>query len=198
MKSHKVLIKTLIFAVGALVSLWLLTPWGKIGEYAILSVEKTAISKGFNAQHSSVNGSWKGPNIKVNNFVSKMAFGGGEFKTLSFSPSFLQSIIQFSPVISVSFTDSTLFFPGGNAIDIGSGNFEVSRKNDKLLFRNLKNTGEFLLEGNIAIDVKGPKIDNADLMIKSPEKTEQSLYLMKAILPLTQESKGQWRLRRDN
>lgn len=172
-------------------------PWGKIGEYAVLSAEKIATSKGFNTQHSSVSGSWKGPNIKVNDFTSKMIFGGGEFKTLDFSPSLIKSIIQFSPVISVSFTGGKLSFPGGNDADIGSGNVEVSLKNGILLLRNIKNTGELLLDGNIAIDINGARIDNADLLIKSPEKIEQSLNSMKTMLPLTQESKGQWRLRRD-
>ena len=197
MKFFKALIKVLIFIVGTLISLWLFTPWGKIGEYAVLSAERTVTSKGFNTQHSSVSGSWKGPNIIINDFSSKMALGGGQFKTLSFSPSFLKTIIQFSPVVSVSFTGGTLSFPGGNDADIGSGNFEVSLKNGILLLRNLKNTGELSLDGSIAIDINGSKIDNADLLIKSPEKIEQSLNSMKAMLPLTQESKGQWRLKRD-
>ena len=197
MKFFKALLKTFIFIIGALIAIWLLMPWGKIGEYAVLSAEKIATSKGFNTQHSSVSGSWKGPNIKVNDFTSKMIFGGGEFKTLDFSPSLIKSIIQFSPVISVSFTGGKLSFPGGNDADIGSGNVEVSLKNGILLLRNIKNTGELLLDGNIAIDINGARIDNADLLIKSPEKIEQSLNSMKTMLPLTQESKGQWRLRRD-
>ena len=197
MKFFKALIKTFIFIVGTLISLWLLMPWGKIGEYAVLSGERVVTSKGFNTHHSSVSGSWKGPSIKINDFTSKMALGGGEFKTLSFSPSFLKSIIQFSPVVSVSFTGGMLSFPGGNDADIGSGNFEVSLKNGILLLKNLNNTGELLLDGSIAIDINGARIENADLAIKSPEKIEQSLNSMKAMLPLTQESKGQWRLRRD-
>jgi len=197
LKFFKALLKTFIFIIGALIAIWLLMPWGKIGEYAVLSAEKIATSKGFNTQHSSVSGSWKGPNIKVNDFTSKMIFGGGEFKTLDFSPSLIKSIIQFSPVISVSFTGGKLSFPGGNDADIGSGNVEVSLKNGILLLRNIKNTGELLLDGNIAIDINGARIDNADLLIKSPEKIEQSLNSMKTMLPLTQESKGQWRLRRD-
>ena len=197
MKFFKVLLKTFIFIVGTLISLWLLMPWGKIGEYTVLSAERIATSRGFNTQHSSVSGSWKGPSIRINDFTSKMALGGGEFKTLSFSPSFLKSIIQISPVVSVSFTGGILSFPGGNNAVIGSGNFEVSLKNGILLLKNLKNTGELILDGNIAIDINSAKIDNADLMIKSPEKIEQSLNSMKAMLPLTQESKGQWRLKRD-
>ncbi|MCL1875179.1 MAG: hypothetical protein FWF87_02835, partial [Synergistaceae bacterium] len=180
-----------------LISLWLLMPWGKIGEYAVLSAEKIASSKGFNTQHASVSGSWRGPTIEINEFVSKMIFAGGEFKTLSLSPSFIQSIIQFSPVISVSFTGGKLSFPGGNDVDIGSGNVEVSLKNGILSLKNFKNTGELLFDGSVAIDINGAKIETADLMIKPPEKIESSLNSMKAMLPLIQESNGQWRLRRD-
>ncbi|MCL2767384.1 MAG: hypothetical protein FWE49_01440 [Synergistaceae bacterium] len=197
MKILKLLMKLLLFIVGVLVSLWLLMPWGKVGEYAVLSAEKIASSKGFNTQHSSVSGSWRGPNIIVNDFTSKMALGGGEFKTLSFTPSFPQSMIQLAPVMSISFTGGKLSFPGGIDADIGSGNVEVSYKNGILFIRNLKNTGELSFDGSIAIDINSTKIDHADLMIKSPESIEQSLDSMKSMLPLTQESNGQWRLRRD-
>ena len=172
-------------------------PWGKIGEYAVLSAEKMASSKGFSTQHSSVGGSWKGPTINISGFASKMAFGGGEFRTLSLSPSFMQSLIQFSPVMSVTFTGGKLSFPGGIDADMGAGKAEVSLKNGVLSFRNFKSTGELSLDGNIAIDINGAKIDNADLMIRSPEKIEPSLSSMRGILPLTQESRGHWRLKRD-
>ena len=172
-------------------------PWGKIGEYAVLSAERMASSKGFNTQHSSVSGSWRGPTIEINDFSSKMAFGGGEFKTLSFSPSFMQSVVQISPVISVSFTGGKLFLPGGSDAEIGSGNFEISFKNGILSIKNIKNTGELLLDGNIAIDAGEAKIDNADMLIKPPGKIESSLNSMRVMLPLTRESNGQWKLKRD-
>ena len=109
----------------------------------------------------------------------------------------MQSIIQFSPVISISFTDGKLLLPGGNEAEMRTGNVEVSLKNGILLLKNLKSTGELSLDGNIAIDLNGVKIDNADLMIRPPEKIEPSLDLMKVMLPLTQESQGIWRLKRD-
>ena len=197
MKLLKILIKTLIFIIGTLISLWLLMPWGAIGEYGVLSMERIASSRGFNIQHSSVSGSWIGPTIRINGFTSRMAFGGGEFRTLSLSPSIIQSFIQLSPVISVSFTGGTLSLPGGNDADMGSGTVEISLRNGILLLNNLKSTGELSLDGNIAIDINGARIETADLMIRSPERIETSLNSMRAILPLIQESNGQWRLRRE-
>jgi len=189
--------KTFVFIVGLTVSLWIFMPWGKIGEYAVLSAEKIASSRGLNTRHTSVSGSWKGPTININDFIAKIALGGGEFKVLSLSPSFMQSIIQFSPVVSVSFTGAKLSLPGVNDVGIDSGKVDLSLKNGILLLKNLRSTGELSFEGFVAIDISGAKIDTADLMIKPPQKIESSLNLMKNMLPLTQESPGQWRLKRE-
>ena len=197
MKLFKVFIKAFIFILGVLISLWVLMPWGKIGEYAVLSAERTASSRGFDARHTSVSGSWRGPTIKINDFTAKMVFGGGEFRTLSISPSFIQSIIQFSPVAIVSFTGGRLLLPGGNSADLGSGKVEVSVSRGTLLLKNLKSVGELSIDGHVAIDINGQKIDNADLVMKSPERIESTLSAMSLLLPLTQESAGQWRLRRE-
>ena len=197
MKYVKLIIKIFMFIIGVLISLWILMPWGRIGEYAVLSAERTASSKGFDAKHSSVSGSWKGPTIRINDFSAKMALGGGEFKTLTISPSFMQSIIRFSPVALVSFTGGKLSLPGGNDADMGSGKVEVSIKRGILLLKNFKSAGELSLDGSLAIDINGNKIDNADLIIRSPEKIEPVLRSISIMLPITQESAGQWRLRRD-
>jgi len=198
LKFFKVLMKAFIFIVGLLVSLWVFMPWGKIGEYAVLSAERIATSRGIvNARHTSVSGSWRGPTIRINDFTARNALGGGEFKVLSLSPSFMQSIIQFSPVVSVSFTGAKLLLPGGNETGMDSGKVDLSLKKGILLLKNLKSTGELSFEGFVAIDTNGNKIETADLMIKPPQKIEPALNLMKTMLPLTQESTGQWRLKRD-
>ena len=197
MKLFKVLIKTLIFIVGALASLWIFMPWGEMGEYAVLSAEKTASSRGYNIQHSSVSGSWIGPSILINDFASRMVLAGGEFKTLRLSPSFIQSLIRFSPVMSVSFTGGKLSLPGGNDADLGSGRVEISLKNGILLLNNLRSTGELSFDGFATININSARIENADIMINSPERIESSLNSMSIMLPLTRESAGQWRLKRD-
>ena len=197
MKFLKKLSKVFLFLVAAIVSLWILAPWGKIGEYAVLRAENMVRSR-LNVQHSSVDGSWIGPNIKVNDFAAKMKmFGGGEFKTISVSPSFIKSLIQFSPVVSVAFTGGKLLF-GLNDADMGAGNFELSLKNNILFIRNLKSIGDLSFDGFIEINIGNFTIENADLVIRPPEKIEPSMSDMKGMVPsLIQESPGQWRIKKE-
>jgi hypothetical protein len=203
LKYLKVLIKVFVFIIGALISLWLLMPWGKIGEYAVLSAEKMVssrgmITRGLTVQHSSVSGTWRGPTIGINDFSAKMNLGGGEFKKISFSPSFMQSIIQLSPVASVSFTGGKLLLPGGNETDMGRGKVDVSYKKGILSLKNFKSEGELAFDGFIVLDVNNNDIVNGDLMIKAPEKIESSLDLAKTLMrSLNQESTGQWRIKKE-
>jgi hypothetical protein len=198
LKFFKVLIKAFIFIIGVLVSLWIFMPWGEIGEYAVLSAERAAVSRGFTARHTSVSGTWNGPVIKINNFVARMAMGGGEFETLSVSPSIMKSLFQFSPVVSVSFTGGKLFLPGGKDAEMGTGKVEISLKNGILLLKDLSSTGELAFDGYVAYDINGGRVDNADLAIKSPESVEQALNLARTMMnnDLNEESKGLWRLKR--
>jgi hypothetical protein len=197
LKFLKILSKVFVFIVGALITLWILAPWGKIGEYAVLSAENVARNRGLTAHHASVDGSWIGPNIKVNNFVAKMVLGGGEFRTISVSPLFIKSIIQFSPVVSVSFTGGKLLYMGNDA-DMGAGSFELLLKNNILSVRNLKSVGELSFDGFIQVNIRDFAIENADLMIKPPEKIESHLGSMKMMVPsLIQETTGQWRIKKE-
>lgn len=191
--------KIIVFIIGASVALWILMPWDKIGEYVVLSAERRASTMAIAVRHSSVNGSWYGPNITINDFTGKYLIAGGEFKTVSVTPSYLQSLIQFSPVISVSFGGGKISLPGGNETDLGSGQVEVSFKNGILTLRNLRSAGELSFDGYIEIDLsKGREIDNADLIIKAPEKFDSYMQTIKSMIPsLSKESAGQWRIKKE-
>jgi len=197
LKFLKILTKLLIFIVGALISLWILAPWGKIGEYAVLSAENVARARNLTAQHTSVDGSWIGPKVRINNFSAKANFGGGgEFTTIDLSPSYFKSVFQFSPVALVSFTGGKLV--GLIDADMGSGNFEISLKNSILYIRNLKSQGELSFDGFIEINIRDFTIENADLVIRNPERIEMPLNAMKGMVPsLVQENPGQWRIKKE-
>ena len=197
MRFLKILSKIFVFILGAIISLWILAPWGKIGEYAVLRAENIVRARGLTVQHTSVDGSWIGPNIKVNDFGAKMVLGGGEFRTISVSPLYMKSIFRFSPVVSVSFSGGKLLF-GGDDTDMGSGNFELSLKNSILLVGNFKSTGDLSFDGFIEINIRDFAIENADLMIRPPERIESSLSAMKVMVPsLIQETTGQWRIKKE-
>ena len=199
MKYLKKFLKVFIFIIGVMIAIWISLPWDKIGEYAVLIAERRVSSMGFTARHSSVNGSWKGPNIKVNDFAAKMTLGGGEFQSISVTPSYLKSITQFAPVISVSFSGGKVFLPGGSEADMGAGQVEISFKNGILSLRNFKSVGDLSFDGFIVIDVKnGVKIDNADMIIKATSSAEVSLnFLSQMVRDMTKESAGQWRIKRE-
>ena len=197
MKYLKKLMNVFIFLFGALIALWFFMPWGKIGEYGVLSAEKMVSSRGLTAQHKSVSGSWRGPTIGINDFSAKMVLGGGEFKTISFSPSFIQTIIKFAPTVSVSFIGGKLLLPGNEA-DLGRGKVDVSYKKGILSLRNFKSEGELSFDGFITLGVDNREIINADLIIRAPEKFETPFGMVKRLIPsLVQESTGQWRIRKD-
>lgn len=197
MKLLGVFFKIIIFLVGAVLALWFFMPWGRIGEYVLLSAEKEASVKGFTVQHSSVTGSWRGPAIDVKELVARMALGGGAFKTLSVSPSIVASAARFSPVISVSFTGGEVFLPGGLVASLGSGSLELSISNGMVLVEKIKSDGELLLDGFMAIDLANAKIDHSDLNIKFPENLKTAFSSMKNFLPLVEEANGTWKLKRE-
>lgn len=188
--------KTFIFIVGALVALWIFMPWDKIGEFIVLSAERRASSMGVSVRHSSVSGSWYGPKIVINDFSGKYLIAGGEFRIISVTPLYVQSIIHFSPAMSVSFSGGKVSLPVVNDTDLGSGQVEVSYKDGVVLLKNLISDGEISLNGYIAI--RGREIDEADLMIKVPEKFESYMSTMKAMIPsLNKESTVLWRIKKE-
>lgn len=193
----KLFIKFTIFAIALVCSLWVFAPWGKIGEYVVLSAEQRAAASGINVRHSSVAGSWSGPTINVNDFSAKVMFGGGSFKTITVSPAITDSVMSFSPVIYVSFTGGEVSMPGGAAASLGSGSFELSTSGGLIMISNLRSSGELILDGYVVIDPASAKIDNADMKIKAPDSLKQALSSMKAFLPLSEEQDGSWKLKRE-
>lgn len=197
MRFLKNFVKLMIFAVGLMIAAWIFMPWGRIGEYILVNSENAAAAKGFSMRHSAVSGSWHGPTVDIQDLMARMLLGGGGFKNISISPAIFASIINLSPVISVSFSGGEVSLPGGVVASLGSGSLELSFSSGIILMDKVKSAGEISLEGSVAIDPSKGRIERANLTVKSPEKLHNSISAMKGILPLTEGPNGTWLLKRE-
>lgn len=205
MKAIRILLKTFLFLVGAVLSAWIFIPWSQVGESALLAATRqlpTPASITWSAV-SSVPRGFVIMDLKARKLMGMVDVS---FKTLTIVPDVVASLLAMSPTCRISFTGNTVgeiavtplkIIPG---IALGDGSVTVSLNDQGILLDEMRSDGEMSMRGSLALSPSAERLirwADVALDVKSEafEKELPSLQ-MSLGLPVQQDAPGRWFLRR--
>lgn len=193
-------LKITLFIVAFIAAAWFFMPWRSLGEYAL---------RAGGVAYSSVKSASGG--FSVENLRAHKLNGMADlsFRTLTVVPDAFYSLLSFSLLCRMSFTDCSLGeiavtplkkIPG---MGFGDGRLTVSAWRKTILLEGVRSNGDLSVNGDLFIDLSAERpIQRAALTLNVKpgvnfEPLEKEvLPFLQNIMPLEQEGQGRWVLRR--
>jgi hypothetical protein len=205
MKAIKLILKTLLFLLGILVSVWVFMPWKQVGEILLLEAGrqlKTPASLTW-AAVGNAPGGFVVEDLKARKLMGMVDVS---FGTLTIIPELMASLLAMSPTCRISFTDNAVSeiavtplkkIPG---VVLNNGHVTVSLNNREILLDEVRSDGEISMRGSLLLSLSAERLirwADVTLDVKSePFEQELPSLQMSLGLPLEQDSPGHWFLRR--
>jgi len=202
MSAFKIFLKTLLFLVGLLLTLWIFMPWKQVGEAVLLSVSRrlpTSASLAYSTV-GKAGGGFVINNLEVKNLMGML---DASFNTLTIVPDAAASVMGLAPTCRVAFTGAVIGdiavtplmkIPG---VALGNGRVVISVNKQGIFLENLRSDGELSANGSLLADPSEMRIVWADIALDVKSKEfEEKMSLLESVLPLHQEGPGRWFLRR--
>ena len=204
MYAIKSFLKALLFTAGLLSAGWFFMPWKQVGEVVLFSAAGR-LPKPVSLAYSTVESVRDG--FVVNNLEVKNLMGMTDifFNTVTIVPDAAASLMDMAPTCMVSFTGAVIGdiavtplkkMPG---VSPGNGRLVASINRQGIFLDGLRSDGELSMNGSILVNPSEMKIIWADMaMDVKSEAFEENLSIVGSALnlPLHQEGRGRWLLRR--
>ena len=193
MRIIKLLLKGLLFLVGILIAAWIFMPWKQVGEYSLSLAARPLGARGASLVYSTVETADAG--FTVNDLSFAQGFFKFSFKSLTFRPNLLGTLLNIAPTCDVSFTGWEMKM--SPPIRFGNGNFTAILTPQEVFLDRLRTDGDFAIAGFVGVDLTKMKISRAEAAIKVTEPIEPAMDFLKGELPLIKDGPGRWFLRRN-
>jgi hypothetical protein len=203
MKAIKILLKTLLFLVGILVSIWIFMPWKQVGEVALLAVGRQLKTPVAWSAIGNVPGGFLVEDLDVQKLMGMVDVS---FKTLTIVPDLTASLLSMAPTCRISFTGSTeddiAVTPLKKipCVVLDYGGVTLSLNDQGILLDAMRSDGEISMRGSLLLSLSAERLirwADVALEVKSePFEKELPSLQMSLGLPLEQEAPGRWSLRR--
>ena len=194
MKILRLLLKTFVFFVGLVIAAWIFMPWKQVGEYAFSKAAAGTAGSGTPLSFSEVETADSGFTVSD---VSVGGFMKASFRSVTFRPDLLGTLLNMAPTCRVSFAGGEMVMMS-SPIRFGNGRFLAVATPKEIFLDELRTDGEFSISGFLGINPVQKRISRAEAAIKTSEALESSMEFLKNgnILPLVQDGPGRWFLRR--
>ena len=183
-------LKVILFIAGFLCALWFFLPWRETGKAVMTLAYSRLSSSGMRMNYSDISAEPDGftvHNLALNGMANL------RFSSVTFRPRIVASILSLAPVCDISFRGGSVQL--GITINFGDGGVLVTAGRSEIMLEALRTTGDFALNGWLAVSPQAMRISRANASLNVPESFSQNMSMLQNFLPLVQEG-DRWFLRR--